>query len=86
MKYIRLYNLTENNILPDKIIDKNNIGFVIATDDKYYQSARAVIHGIRKYFGNNSKIIYYDLGGTMNNDQIVWISNLVLSFIGSLYF
>lgn len=71
LHYLKLFNLTGDTIIPNKPVDSSNVVFVIAGDVGYYPSARAVIHGIRKHFGKNHKIIYYDLGGTMKNAEFV---------------
>uniref|UniRef100_A0AC34Q5K6 Uncharacterized protein n=1 Tax=Panagrolaimus sp. JU765 TaxID=591449 RepID=A0AC34Q5K6_9BILA len=69
LRYLKQFNLTSDTVVPNKPVDPSNVAFVIAADAGYYPSARAVIHGIRKHFGKNHKIIYYDLGGTMNNPE-----------------
>uniref|UniRef100_A0A7E4UWR7 Nucleotide-diphospho-sugar transferase domain-containing protein n=1 Tax=Panagrellus redivivus TaxID=6233 RepID=A0A7E4UWR7_PANRE len=48
-----------------------DVTFVIGADATYYGPSRAVIAGIRNYFGAKPRIIYYDLGGTLDNPRNV---------------
>lgn len=44
--------------------------FVLAASSYFYAPTKAVIEGIRTHFGNN-KIVYYDLGGIVNETRKV---------------
>ena len=71
LPYLEAFNLTNKyHIIPEPV-DPSEITFVLAADSNFYKPARAVIYGIRKYFGNKPRIIFYDLKDAMDDPIIV---------------
>ena len=47
------------------------MAFALGATESHYKYARAAIHNIREKFGSENRIIFYDLGGVMENlDQV----------------
>jgi len=87
LSYLRRYGLTGANtqrevevVLPMLHLSTHiaqlrkfpqNITFVLAANERYYPSIRAVISSIQHTLGSYRKIILYDMGGIALNATIV---------------
>ena len=71
MPYLKKFGLLSNQILQSSPVDPKNVVFAIAADSNYYESSRAVIAAIKKHFGEEARIIFYDLGRILDNEKYV---------------
>ncbi|CAD5220618.1 unnamed protein product [Bursaphelenchus okinawaensis] len=79
MKYLEKYKLRKADVVVEEASNfPYDMVVVIGTDNFYWKSARVVIHQVRKYFGNGTKIIFYDLEniGEKYKEELEGICNI----------